>query len=120
LLDSTFSQPDAIDPLRFVERSIARTPRQYRAEVLIKATLDEANAQIPADLGVLTVVDDGVLLVCYADNLSWLARFLLNLTLPLVIHQPVELKQELQRWQARIEQLLEGFGDREPTAQRHP
>lgn len=106
LLDSVFAQPREFDPLDFLERSLANTPRKYRAEILIKATLEEAQAQIPVVLGVLTAVSEGVLLVCYGDSLAWLARLLLDLSLPLVILQPAELRTEMQCLQARVTRIL--------------
>ncbi len=108
ILDSTFTPPKTFDPLDAVERGLAETPRQYWAEVLIKATLEEAQAQIPVVMGVLTAVEEGVLLVCYVQSLKWLALFLVDLTLPLVIRQPLELRHEMQRLQARVAQILAG------------
>jgi predicted DNA-binding transcriptional regulator YafY len=106
LLDNTFSQPHSFDPVRFVEQSLAKTPRKHQAKVLIKASLEAAQAQIPAAFGKLEVVDEGVLFLCYSETLSWLARFLLDLTLPLVILQPPELHGEMHRLQTRIEEML--------------
>ncbi len=111
LLDSVFTQPQTFDPLDFVERSLANTPRKYRAEILIKATLEEAQAQIPVVLGVLTAVSEGVLLVCYGDSLAWLARLLLDLSLPLVILQPAELRTEMQCLKARVTRILSEKSD---------
>jgi len=107
LLDNMFAAPEAFDPLDFVERSLANMPDTYRVEVLIKATLEAAQARIPAALGVLTAVEEGVLLVCYVQSLAWLALFLLDLKLPLVIRQPPELREEMQCLRARITQILE-------------
>jgi predicted DNA-binding transcriptional regulator YafY len=106
LLDSQFTQPDAFDPLAFVERSLANTPRHYRAEILIKATLEEVKARVPMAFATFTVMDEGVLLLCYADSLVWLSRFLLDLRLPLLIREPPELREEMQQLQADIAQML--------------
>lgn len=107
LLDSSFTQPATFDPLNFVERSIANTPREYRAEVLIQASLEVAQARVAAAIGTLTATSGGVLLVCYGDSLAWLAQFLLELGLPLMILQPQELKEEMRRLQTRIAQMIE-------------
>ncbi|GAB4376863.1 MAG: YafY family protein [Elainellaceae cyanobacterium] len=106
LLDSQFTQPHAFDPLDFVERSLANTPRQYRAEVLVRATLEEVKARVPMAIATLTVLDEGVLLACYADDLRWFSRFLLDLRLPLSIREPLELREEMQQLQADITQML--------------
>ena len=106
LLESTFSQPAAFNPWYFVERSIATMPRNYQAKILIKATLEEAQAEIPATLGVLTSVEGGVQMVCFVYSLAWLARFLMNLTSPLIIIAPNELREEMQKLQAQITEML--------------
>ncbi len=106
LLDSRFSPPETFDPLNFVAQSLGNIRRKHRVEVLIKATLAEAQAQIPVTVGVLTVVQQGVLLVCHEECMIWLAQFLLGLRLSLVILQPTELRDEMQRLQARIAQIL--------------
>ncbi len=78
LLDNTFTAPEAFDPLKFVERSLANMPDKYRVKVLIEVTLEEPQARIPAGLGVLTMVKEGVLLVCYVQCLAWLNIFLIH------------------------------------------
>lgn len=108
LSDNTFTAPEAFDPLEFVERSLANMPDKYRVEVLIKATLELVQARIPSALGILTVVEEGVLLVCYVECLAWLALFLIDLQLPLVIHQPSELREEMECLRTRITQILAG------------
>ncbi|MBD3884617.1 YafY family transcriptional regulator [Phormidium tenue FACHB-886] len=108
LLDHTFPQPNAFDPLQFVEQSIANTPRQYRAKVLLKTTLEEAQARVPTAIATLSALDKGVLLTCYGDSLAWLSQFLLELRLPLVIYEPSELREEMQRLQTQIAQMLLG------------
>jgi predicted DNA-binding transcriptional regulator YafY len=110
LLDSTFTQPKAFDPLSFVERSLANTPRQYRVEVLLKTTLEEAQAKIPTALGQLTPVDNGVLMVGYVDSLSWFTQVLLSWSLPLVIQNPPELYDEIKQLQLELEQMMKTIG----------
>lgn len=106
LLEHTFRQPDSFDPLNFVERSIANTPRRYRAEVLLETTLETALARVPTAIATLTATEEGVLLICYSDSLAWLSQFLLELRLPLVVYGPPELLEEMQRLQTQIAQML--------------
>ena len=73
------------------ERSLASRPHQYQAEALVRATFEEVKARLPIAISTLTVVDEGVLLAYYADDLAWLSQFLLGLRLPLTIRQPLEL-----------------------------
>lgn len=108
LLDQPFEQPDAFDPLKFVERSIANTPQQHRAKVLLKTTLAAAQAKVPEAIATLTVVEAGVLLICYGDSLAWQSQLQQELRLPVVVHEPPELLAEMRRLQLQIGRMLAG------------
>jgi len=83
LLNSQFIQPDAFYPLDFWERSLGSKPHRYQAEALFRATFEEVKSRVPMAIATLTVVDEGVLLAYYTDDLAWLSQFLLGLRLPL-------------------------------------
>jgi predicted DNA-binding transcriptional regulator YafY len=106
LLDSTFTQPKSFDPLSFIERSLANTPRQYRVEILLRVSLEEARAKVPTALGQLTEVDTGILMVGHVDSLSWLAQMLLSWSIPLTILSPPELHDEIKQLRNTLEQML--------------
>ncbi len=48
-------------------------------------------------VGVVEAAGEGSVLTIGADEVAWLARFLLNLPFPLEVESPPELRQELAR-----------------------
>ena len=110
LLDSTFPRPPDIDPVQHVEKALANTPGLYRVEVLFHAPLHEVRQQIPTALGKLTEREDGVLLDCFVQKLSWIAGYLAGVTLPITICQPDELGEEMRRLIERVQGTLNRSG----------
>ena len=102
-----FTRPDGFDCLAFVLRSLPNTPNNWFVEVLLETTLEEAQKMVPPALALLDQVLEGVLLRCYVDNLSWMARVLVNLCCPFVVRQPAELRVELSHMARRIATMAE-------------
>lgn len=97
LVDATFKAPPDFDALGYLLNSIANMPGVYPIRVLLRADLVFCRAHIPNDLGVLEEVEGGVLLRSYSDGLDWIARFLINLGCPFVVHHPPELRATLRK-----------------------
>jgi len=52
---------------------------------------------VPATLGTLDTVPDGVVLRCNASDLDWLAQFLIGFGCPFTVRQPPELVAALEQ-----------------------
>jgi predicted DNA-binding transcriptional regulator YafY len=93
----TFLRPPDFDCLEHVLRSIPRTPASWFVDVLLKTTLEEAQQRVPPAMALLEQEPGGVGFRCYVDNLDWVAYVLAGLRCPLVIRQPVELRDTMRR-----------------------
>lgn len=106
LLEESFQCPADFNTLEYVEQALAATLGIYRVEVLFRAPIEAVRQQIPAALGQLSEVEEGILMTCYVQSLPWFAGFLTGLTLPMTIHQPPELLQELHKLIERVQRLM--------------
>jgi predicted DNA-binding transcriptional regulator YafY len=87
---------EAPDPVELVQRGIAVEVWQHRAEVILKTDPEDARRHIAANVG--TVEPQGKTrsrLVIGADEIGWLARYLLSLPFEFEVVEPVELRDEL-------------------------
>ncbi|HJZ49896.1 MAG TPA: WYL domain-containing protein, partial [Roseiflexaceae bacterium] len=103
--DMLFERPDDFDSLAYVVASLASAPGAWAVQVLLETTLEQARQRVPAAMAQLEVVDGGVLLRCHVENLDWIARFLVGLGFPLIVRQPIELRDALRRLAEEIAQL---------------
>jgi predicted DNA-binding transcriptional regulator YafY len=84
------------DPVELVQRGIAVDVWQHRAVVRLRTTLQRARQSIAPTVGSVSADgEDGCLLEIGADDVGWLARFLLNLPFEFRVEGPAELRAEL-------------------------
>lgn len=95
--DETFENPGPVDLLGCVLSAIANVPGPYQVEVLLRTTLDTAQAHIPSYIGTLEACAEGVIMRRAATHLEWLAIILLSLDFPVEVRQPDELRSVLKR-----------------------
>ena len=74
-------------------------------EVEFQADLFTVQQKIPALYGTLTPTPTGVLLQEQYDDIESMARYLMSLDLPFVIHNPPELREALLRLGERMVQV---------------
>ncbi len=107
LVAASFAPPPDFDALAAMRHTMATLPRQHPVEVLLHATLDEANPELPADIGTFErVVARGaarVRLVGRTDDLDWFARQLARVSFKVEIRKPAALADALR---AHAERLL--------------
>lgn len=97
LLDETFAAPPRdFDALKHLLDSIASIPSAWEVEVLFASTLEQAQARVPPDVGLLEATPEGVILRCYADGLDWMSYFLINTRLKFTVRRPKELRARLR------------------------
>jgi predicted DNA-binding transcriptional regulator YafY len=86
----------APDPVELVQRGVAIEAWRHRATVRLHASHQEALRWIPPTVGALEPIDDSECrLVIGADDIRWLARYLLSLPFWFTVEEPDALGQEL-------------------------
>jgi len=101
----TYTRPAGFDPLEYVSRSLAMTPRTWPVEVLVEAKLEEARRYVPAVVATLEETPTGLVMRCSTGNLAWFAHLLTELPFAYTVRQPAELRAELQKIAARIAEM---------------
>lgn len=94
--DRSFERPQAFNALDHVLESLATMPGAHNIEVLIKAPMEDVQAVVPEGIGTLEQTSQGVLLRRAANELEWIAHFLLWFDLRMVVLQPDELRQAMR------------------------
>jgi len=107
LLEETFARPPDFNSLDHLRRSIANMPGTWKVDILLEMSLEEAERQVPPTMAMLEQAQDGVVMSCYAQDLSWMAHFLVNLRCPFIVREPVELHEALRMRAGEIIQLAE-------------
>jgi predicted DNA-binding transcriptional regulator YafY len=102
MLEERFEMPADVDPLDLLLRSIAAMPGNYQVEVLLSMTLERAKRQISPSFGRVEETADGIIFRCSIDDLDYLARFLVGLTVPFRVIQPDALRTALANLAAEI------------------
>ncbi len=105
--EESFEPPDSFDCLAFVVQSLAEAPGAWTVEVVLETTMDVAHDRVPAATAMLQEVTEGVLLRCHAQNLHWMACFLVSLGCPMIVRQPPELCHALQNLRDDITATVE-------------
>jgi predicted DNA-binding transcriptional regulator YafY len=95
--DEPFDDPGSVDLLGYVLSAIAKVPGSYQVDVLLRTTLDMAQAHIPRYLATLETCAEGILMRREASNLEWVAMLLLSFDFPVEVKQPDELRSILRR-----------------------
>ena len=94
LLAETFERPEDFDCLTYVT---TQQPGSYHIEVKFQATLYTMQQTIPASYGTFTETSTGVLFQTQYESIDGMARYLMSMNIPFVIHQPTELREALLR-----------------------
>lgn len=100
----TFVRDESFDCAAYVHGQLMRAAN-WRIAVEFQTMVYTVQQKIPAAYGSLTETPSGVLLRCDTDDLDYMARYLMALGLPFVIHDPPELREALLRLAAQITQI---------------
>lgn len=95
-LSQRFDRPPGFDVMAYLVRSVALLPRAVAIEVLLKTTLERAQAQFFDTIGVFEQVDDGVLMHNQSDDIDWFARQLAALPFGFEIRKPAQLRDAVR------------------------
>ncbi len=103
ILSETFEKAEEFDYVAFMREKGNTGGMQM--EVEFQADLSTVQQKIPALYGTLTPTPTGVLLQEQYDDVESMARYLMALDLPFVIHHPSELCEALLRLGERMIQI---------------
>ncbi len=97
------------DPVELVQQGITVDVWDVAASVILDAGVQRARREIAPTVGTVAAIDEKTSrLSIGADDMGWLARFLLGLSIKFEVEGPPELKEEL----ARIgRELVERYAD---------
>jgi predicted DNA-binding transcriptional regulator YafY len=108
--DLPFVRPDEFDAAAFVIQSLATMPNTWEVEVLLRTSMENARRRISPIFGTLEECEDGVLLRAQGDHLSWMARELVALGVPLTVLRPPALREELRSLALAVLEMAESGG----------
>lgn len=84
------------DPVDLVQRGITVDAWKYPASILLRASADRAMREISPRVGTVEPIDEtSCRLIIGADEMGWLARYLLSLSIGFEVESPDELRAEL-------------------------
>ncbi|MCC2974112.1 YafY family protein [Massilia sp. IC2-476] len=110
VLEEAFARPADFDALGYLVRSVATLPRAWTVEVLLKTTLERAQAQFFDTMGVFEQADDGILMHNQSDDIAWFARQLASLPFGFEIRRPPELRDAVRRCAEDLLRQLDRVG----------
>jgi predicted DNA-binding transcriptional regulator YafY len=93
----TFERRSEPDVQAMVLSAIAQFPYDVWAEVVLAMPYDDAAREVPRSVALLEPHPDGALLRIGADDLEWIARYLVRLGCDFTVAHPPELRDELRR-----------------------
>ncbi len=102
MLTENFERPEDFDCRSYVMK------QQYGGfpiEVEFQAPLFTVQQRIPASYGTFTETPKGVLFQTQYESIEDMARYLMSLNIPFVIHQPTELREALLRLAEQMVQI---------------
>lgn len=94
-LSVTFVRPTDFDCQAYAIQRLATVPATWSIEVEFQASLHAVQQKISASHGQLTPTASGILFQSHHDHLQSMARYLIGLDLPFIIHNPPELREAL-------------------------
>jgi predicted DNA-binding transcriptional regulator YafY len=100
--DESFTRPVEFDPLAAVLQTLAQQPGTWLVRAVLRTTLAQAQQLLPAEMATLEETPEGVEMRVSVEDLEWTARFLINLGMSFVVHEPAALRQTLRRLAAEI------------------
>jgi predicted DNA-binding transcriptional regulator YafY len=98
----TFTRPAAFDAVSHLQRSIALMPAQWPVEVRLKTDLETARRRVPPTIATVEQSGDAVLLRSWADDLDWMARFLVEIGCDFEILEPEDLRKTVRALGRRL------------------
>jgi predicted DNA-binding transcriptional regulator YafY len=105
-LKQAFERPPGFDVAKYLDASFASIPRAFPVEILLRADLETAMAELRCPHGVLEPQPDGVLLRTRTDSQRWFAQFLLRLPFEYEIRRPAGLRRAVKARALRVLRMI--------------
>jgi predicted DNA-binding transcriptional regulator YafY len=102
--DAGFERPEGFDSVDHLARTLATMPWGSEIEVLLETTLAEARSRIPAYTAQLREAPGGVIIRTQVDDMRMAARYLVGMGWRFAVLQPPELRAEVQRLAAELQE----------------
>lgn len=106
---AALAPPDGFDAVEQVSRSLARVPYEWKVEVLLRITVEEAAERLPATLADLVESPHGTLLRMQVNSLDWMARLLAGLDCGFTVRRPDELRASVRALADRLIESAAGI-----------
>ncbi len=103
VLAETFEKAENFDFETFLREKYK--PEGVQIEVEFQADLSSVQQKIPASYGTLTPTGNGVLFQEQYEDIEGMARYLMALNLPFIIHHPPALRDAIKRLGERMLQI---------------
>ncbi len=97
-----FRRGEEPDAASMVLEGVALAAYDWQAEVLLLADLETAAAEVAPTVGTLTPTTGGTLLRVGANDLDWIARYLVGMPFAFEVRDPPELQAELRALGRRL------------------
>lgn len=95
--------PKGPDPVDLVQRGVTIDAWRFRSSIVLGVEVEEAQRAISPTVGTLEPIDDSrCRLIIGADEVDWLAHFLLGLPFEFDVEAPKELRVELRHIGERL------------------
>ena len=104
-LAEPFERDEEFDCRAYVMEHYGRASGSFSIEVEFQVPLSIVQQKIPASYGSLTSTSTGTLLQCEYNDLDDMARYLMILNLPFIVHEPPELREALLRLAEKMVQM---------------
>jgi predicted DNA-binding transcriptional regulator YafY len=106
ILSETFEKTGDFNFEEFLKERMA-TRSGLQIEVEFRTELAAVQQKMPTLYGTLTPIETGVLFQDQYDDMEGMARYLMSLNLPFVIHKPPELREALRRLGEQMVQIAQ-------------
>jgi predicted DNA-binding transcriptional regulator YafY len=90
------------DPGRLVAAAISSAPYRYQAAVRFEVACEVLSRRVPPNVGLVEPYGDGCLLRVGADDIDWLASYVVSLGLPFEVLEPPMLRAQMRELAERI------------------
>jgi len=97
MLAEPFERPEGFDCRAYMAEQYTNAPDRLEIAVEFQAALFTVQQKIPASYGQLSTTATGVLFQAQYGDIAGMARYLVTLNLPFVIHRPLELREALRQ-----------------------
>nr|BBH86658.1 transcriptional regulator [Thermosporothrix sp. COM3] len=107
VLADKFVKDESFDYQEFIHKHFLAVPARWHVQVEFQAALHLVRHKIPSSYGTLTPTKAGTLFETTYFSLDELARYLLVIGFPFVVHQPAELRDAIRKLGQNLLQIAD-------------